>query len=66
MLSTDILVRRGEEIVRASSLGPDDGFALNSAQPALYAASGKISVFTSRAVELSAESLTMELQNATG
>lgn len=62
MLSTDILVRRSESIVRASSLGPDDGFALNSAQPALYAASGKISVFASRAVELSAATLIAALE----
>lgn len=61
MLSTDILVRRGESIVRASALGPDDGFALNSAQPALYAASGKISVFTATAAHLTAEVLRGEL-----
>jgi uncharacterized protein len=54
MLSTDILIARDEGVVRASRLGPDDGFALNHAQPALYAASGRVAVFTARPVALSA------------
>lgn len=61
MLSTDILVRRGNNVVRASELGPDDGFALNHAQPALYAASGKISVFTAAPVQLETDALLKEL-----
>lgn len=49
MLSTDIPVRRrGGRVVHAGTLTPDDGFALNEAQPALYAASGRISLFTAR------------------
>lgn len=62
MLSTDILIRRGDEVVRASALGPDDGFALNHAQPALYAASGRISVFTASPVSLPAEQLRIALE----
>ena len=46
MLSTDILVRLGDErVVHASTLGPDDGFALNAMQEALYAASGSVAVY---------------------
>jgi uncharacterized protein len=57
MLSTDILVRRASDVVRASALGPDDGFALNQAQPALYAASGRVSVFSSVRFDLSQQVL---------
>lgn len=47
MLSTDILVRCEDGTVRhAGELGPDDGFALNEAQGALYAASGRVSVYS--------------------
>lgn len=47
MLATDILVR-GEDggIRNARTLGPEDGFALNAAQQALYVASGNVSLFT--------------------
>lgn len=62
MLSTDILIRRGDEVVRASALGPDDGFALNHVQPALYAASGRISVFTASPVSLPEEQLRIALE----
>jgi uncharacterized protein len=47
MLATDVLVQMRDGSIRnARDLGPDDGFALNSAQPALYAASGSAGVFT--------------------
>lgn len=54
MLDTDVLVRCADGSVRnARDLGSEDGFALNAAQQALYAASGSITLFTAepRAVE---------------
>jgi HD superfamily phosphohydrolase len=48
MLSTDLLIKRESgEVVHASTLTPDDGFALNVAADALYHSSGRIAVFTS-------------------
>ncbi len=47
MLATDILVRDESGRVRnAKDLGPEDGFALNAAQHALYIASGSVCLFT--------------------
>jgi uncharacterized protein len=55
MLSTEILVRRRDgSVVHAAALTPDDGFALNEAQQALYAASGRVCVFTATPVRLEA------------
>ena len=54
MLSTDILVRLADgRVVHASKLGPDDGFALNAMQEALYAASGQVAVYVAVAVPVS-------------
>ena len=65
MLSTDILVRReGGSVIHASRLGPEDGFALNAMQEALYAASGKLSVFAARPVPLAAAHVTAILDSA--
>ncbi len=51
MLSTDILVRRDDGVVvPAATLGPEDGFAINAAQGALYAASGKVGVYAAAPV----------------
>lgn len=56
MLSTDILVRFDSGlVVHASRLGPDDGFALNAMQEALYDASGKVAVYAAHDVPLSAD-----------
>lgn len=56
MLSTEILVRRRDGgVVEAGSLTPDDGFALNDAHGALYAASGRVAVFTARPAVLEPE-----------
>ncbi|MBI3790808.1 MAG: hypothetical protein HY275_08005, partial [Gemmatimonadetes bacterium] len=53
MLSTDILVRfESGIVVHASRLGPDDGFALNAMQEALYEASGKVAVYAASPVSL--------------
>lgn len=53
MLSTDILVRRRNgDVLHASALTPDDGFAINDAAAALYRASGRIGVFTAEPVRL--------------
>lgn len=47
MLATDLLVRCADgRISNAQDLGPEDGFALNASQQALYVASGNVSVFT--------------------
>lgn len=47
MLSTNLLVRRPDGTIEfASSLGPDDGFALNTTRDTFYAASGRIHLFT--------------------
>ena len=65
MLSTDILVRREDgSVIHASRLGPEDGFALNAMQEALYAASGKLSVFAERPVPLAAAHVTAILDSA--
>jgi len=49
MLATDLLVRCSDNTVRnAKDLGPEDGFALNANQQALYVASGNVSLFTAR------------------
>ncbi len=65
MLSTDILVRLASgRVVHASALGPDDGFALNAMQHALYEASGRISAYAVRPVALSPERLIRALQQA--
>ena len=56
MLSTDILVRFASGlVVHASRLGPEDGFALNAMQEALYEASGKVAVYAAERVSLDAE-----------
>lgn len=48
MLATDILVRCADGTIRsARDLEPEDGFALNAAQQALYVASGSVALFTS-------------------
>lgn len=65
MLSTDILVRCDDGSVRhAGELGPDDGFALNEAQPALYAASGRVSVYACRRMALEREAVEEALGGA--
>jgi HD superfamily phosphohydrolase len=52
MLSTDILVRlSGGEVVPASELGPEHGFAMNRAKDSFYAAAGRILLFAARAPE---------------
>lgn len=54
MLSTDILVqRKNGNVVNASQLGPDDGFALNQYAESFYHASGRWSLFTAERAELS-------------
>lgn len=51
MLSANLLVRRPDDSVEfASNLGPDDGFALNTARATFYAASGRIHLFTAEKV----------------
>ena len=58
MLSTDLLVRFPSGlVVHASRLGPEDGFALNAMQEALYVASGKVAVYAAAAVTLDADAL---------
>lgn len=53
MLSTDILVRRKNgEVVNASNLGPDDGFALNQYAESFYHASGRWTLFTAERTHL--------------
>ncbi len=65
MLSTDILVRFASGIVvHASRLGPEDGFALNAMQEALYAASGKVSVYAARPVHVDADALSGAIATA--
>ncbi len=65
MLSTDLSVRLASgRVVNASRLGPDDGFAMNEAQAALYAASGRVSVFTARPVRLDIRDLRHALEDA--
>ena len=65
MLSTDILVRLADgRVVHASKLGPDDGFALNAMQEALYAASGQMSVYVAAPAAVTAGQLGAALQAA--
>ena len=65
MLSTDILVRLGGgRVVHASTLGPDDGFALNAMQEALYAASGSVAVYVAAPVSLGAPQLMVAIAAA--
>jgi hypothetical protein len=47
MLATDVLVRCADgRVLNASRLGPEEGFAINAAQAALYVSSGTVSLFT--------------------
>lgn len=47
MLATDLPIRCTDgEVLNARDLGPEDGFALNASQQALYVASGNVSLFT--------------------
>lgn len=62
MLSTDLLVRFASGIVvHASRLGPEDGFALNAMQDALYEASGKVAVYAATPVTLDADAFSAAL-----
>ena len=63
MLSTDILVRFNDgRVVHASKLGPDDGFALNAMQEALYAASGQVGVYVAGEVRVTAAQVTAAMR----
>jgi len=65
MLATDILVRWPDGAVRnARDLGPEDGFALNAAQQALYVASGQVSLFTAERRQVDPELVLRRLQEA--
>jgi phosphohydrolase domain-containing protein len=65
MLSTDLLVRLPTgRVVNAGDLAADDGFAMNEAQAALYAASGRVSVFTARPVALDERDVRYALEDA--
>ena len=56
MLATNILVRYPNgEVRNAKDLSPDDGFALNATQHALYGASGNVSLFTAEPRQVSAD-----------
>jgi len=67
MLATDILVRCADGRVRnAGDLGPEDGFALNAAQQALYVASGHVSLFTAELRKVSPETVLRRLQEVEG
>ena len=60
--SSLILLARNEEV---SAMYPaDDGFAMNETQAALYAASGRVSVFTARPVSLEERDLRYALEDA--
>ena len=65
MLSTDLLVRLPNgRVVNAGELTADDGFAMNDAQAALYAASGRVSVFTARPMALDERDVRYALEDA--
>lgn len=64
MLSTDILVRCDDgSVVHAGDLGPNQGFALNELQSALYAASGRIGVFTSERMSIAPAIIESEIES---
>lgn len=66
MLATDLLVRCADGAIRnASDLGPEDGFALNAAQDALYVASGHVSLFTAEPRDVTPETVLRRLQELT-
>jgi hypothetical protein len=67
MLATDLLVRFGDGTVRnAKCLQPEDGFALNAAEQALYVASGNVSVFTAEPRDVAPADILRRLERAVG
>jgi HD superfamily phosphohydrolase len=65
MLATDVLVRcAGGDVRNAQGLGPEDGFALNAAQQALYVASGTVALFTAEPRSVAPEAVLRHLEAA--
>lgn len=67
MLATDLLVQCADGRIRnASRLGPEDGFALNAAQEALYVASGNVSLFTAEPRQVDRQTVLRRIEGLMG
>lgn len=63
MLATDILVRfEDSRVLNAKQLGPEDGFALNAAQEALYVASGYVCLYVAEPRRVEPEQVLRRLE----